>query len=100
MRAFLALAMVLGVAGCSDADWARVSDYVGAQGVFGDDLDSHRGPASVSGELNADCREDASERALDVADQGFDGETRKAVFDATYADCVAWAARGSNVVAK
>ena len=42
----------------------------------------------------------ASERALDVADQGFDGETRKAVFDATYADCVAWAARGSSVVAK
>jgi hypothetical protein len=49
---------------------------------------------------NARCQEVASNRSADVAEQGFDGDTSKAVYDRAYADCVAWAARGSNVVAK
>ena len=96
MRTILALAMVLALAGCTDSDWAQVATYVRTQGTFGGDSD-----ASVSAAPpNARCQEVASNRSADVAEQGFDGDTRKAVCDSAYADCVAWAARGSNVVAK
>jgi hypothetical protein len=98
MRAILALAMVVGLAGCTDSDWAQVATYVRAQGTFGGD--AAVGPSAPVAPPNARCQEVASNRSADVAEQGFDGDTSKAVYGRAYADCVAWAARGSNVVAK
>ncbi|MGZ5938945.1 MAG: hypothetical protein ACXWLD_02845 [Rhizomicrobium sp.] len=100
MRALLALILVLGTAGCTDADWTHVANFVTPDAMFGGDsaLDDDRAPA-VS-HSNARCEDVASDRSADVAQQGFDSDIRRAVYDSTYADCVAWAARGTSVTTR
>jgi hypothetical protein len=48
-------------------------------------------------QLNPRCREVASDRSSDVLAQGYDGDVARAVYNSVYADCVAWAQRGSDV---
>lgn len=100
MRVFLALLVLLGTAGCTDTDWANVASYVRDHGTFGDDSAVSADRAPVALPIDRHCQEVASDRSADVADQGFDSDTRKAVYDSAYADCVAWAARASNVTTK
>ncbi len=100
MRALLALILVLGTAGCTDADWAHVANLESPDAMFGGDsaVDDDRAPAAPHS--NARCEEVATDRSADVAEQGFDSDIRRAVYDSTYADCVAWAARGTSVTTR
>ena len=50
-------------------------------------------PGAGAASAREDCSAVARQRASDVAAQGFDEETQKAVFDGTYADCAKWQAR-------
>jgi len=100
MRAFLVLIATLCVAGCSNSDWANVVTYVGEQSGFAGDTTARPEPAAAAMPLNPRCQDIATERAADTAEQGFDEDTRNAVYKRAYAECVAWQARGSDVVAR
>ena len=49
--------------------------------------------SNVAGGGRDACSEAARQRAEDAADQGFDDDTQKVVFDGTFANCAAWRAR-------
>jgi hypothetical protein len=100
MRAVLALVMILAAGGCSDAGWRTVAGHVDPDALFGGDPDENAVPSLPAPHSNAKCRDLAFDRSSDVADQGFDEQVRQAVYASTYADCVAWAARGSAMVEK
>ncbi|MBV9542596.1 MAG: hypothetical protein JO167_15150 [Alphaproteobacteria bacterium] len=98
------MAAALLVAGCTDADWSRWTTF-----------DSPREypvapppaavppPPAVTGTVmvpvatiapaSTNCERTALERRGDAEAQGFDEDTQKRVYDATYADCMTWAAR-------
>lgn len=93
----LRIASVLAVvflAGCTDGDWASVmSSFDGSPG------DAPAAPVvaanavptrSADGLMAETCRKAASDRASDVAMQGFNADLQKTVYDKTYADCAAW----------
>lgn len=86
MRLLLAAVLVLGLAGCMDFD---LPDLSGRENVFPDTLAKPRDPS---------CHAVATDRASDVAQQGFDDEVQRAVYEQTYADCLAWAARGARAI--
>jgi hypothetical protein len=94
MRAALALVFVLVLGGCSHAGWRHFNP----DAFFGGDEDST--PTQPLVLSDPKCRELALDRSSDVADQGFDESVRDEVIARTYADCVAWAARGTTVTAK
>ncbi len=94
MRAVLAFVTVLAAGGCSAAGWHTLATNVDV--VFGGDSEESAPPVVPS---NTKCRDLALDRSSDVADQGFDDNVRREVFASTYADCVAWAARGTTLTA-
>ena len=95
MRALLALILMLGVAGCTARERAHFDRFFDTD-LFDDGSDDTP-LAPMPAQLNPRCHEVASERAHDIVAQGFDAGTAQAVFNSTYADCVAWAQRGSDV---
>jgi hypothetical protein len=84
MRRFLALLVVVGTTGCVDLD---LPDFSGRENAF---------PNAPARPRDPKCEGVALDRSSDVATQGFDEEIQRAVYERTYADCVAWAARGSR----
>lgn len=100
MRTVMALVMVLAAGGCADADWHAFAGHVDPDALFGTDPDENAVPAMPAPQSNVKCRDLAFDRSSDAADQGFDDEVRHAVYVSTYADCVAWATRGSAMVEK
>ena len=84
MRAFLAALLVLSVAGCG----LDLPDFNGRENTFPDTPATPRDPR---------CAAVATDRASDVAMQGFDEALQHAVFEQVYADCVAWKLRGSRM---
>ena len=100
MRALLALILVLGTAGCTDADWTHVATFVTPDAMFGGDSAADDDRAPVALHSNARCEEVATDRSADVGEQGFDSDIRRTVYDSAYADCVAWATRGTSVTTR
>ena len=100
MREALAFVFVLIAGGCSAAGWHTFFANYNPDTRFGSDSDDDATPAPPIVLSDAKCRELAFDRTLDVADQGFDESVRRAVFASTYADCVAWDARGMTVAAR
>jgi hypothetical protein len=98
MRAILALVILLAAGGCSNSDWQALA--INPDAFFGEDSDASSAPAQPLDLSNTTCRDVAFDRTADVADQGFDESVRRAVFAGTYADCVAWAARSSTLMAQ
>ena len=96
MRAALAFVLVLAAGGCSGTDW----HHFNPDDLFGGDSDENPPPAQPFALSDPKCRELAFDRSSDVADQGFDEGVRDAVFTTTYADCVAWAARGTTMTTR
>jgi hypothetical protein len=92
----LALAVPL-LAGCADGDWDYLTRYDSPAATM------EPAPAAAVNyrhEISAEdpsaraCRRTAEDRAVDAERQGFDGDVSKAVYDKTYADCMAWQGRG------
>jgi hypothetical protein len=96
MRAASALVFVLVLGGCSHASW----HHFNPDAFFGGDPDEDPTPIQALVLSDPRCRELALDRSSDVADQGFDESVRDEVIARTYADCLAWAARGTTVTAK
>jgi hypothetical protein len=94
MRAVLALLLALGVCGCTDRERAHLGSFLDAP--FTDDADAPP-HAPIPAQLDPQCREVASDRSADVQAQGFGGDVASAVYNSVYADCAAWAKRGSDL---
>jgi hypothetical protein len=95
MRAILALLLALGVCGCTDRERAHLGAFLDAP--FADDAPDAVPHAPIPAQLDPKCREVAAGRSADVMAQGYDGDVARTVFDSVYADCVAWAQRGSDL---
>jgi hypothetical protein len=93
---FLSAALLL--AGCTDADWTRLTSYdapsdgAGTAGTIASVYPD--APARPSDPTTMQmCKRTATERMGDTAAQGFDETLQQQVYDKTYADCMTWAAR-------
>jgi hypothetical protein len=95
MRTLLVLVLALGVTGCTARERAHFDSFFDTD-LFSDDPDETP-LAPMPAQLNPRCNEVASDRANDVVVQGFGADTARAVFNSTYADCVAWSRRGSDM---
>lgn len=98
MRILLSLASVLLLAGCTDADWARVMTYGdGAKSLnYPEDTAAANYSAYVAGRpptAEQKCSRIAQERSEDAAVQGFEPDVQQEVHNRTYADCMTWEAR-------
>ena len=104
MRKVFVLAAAFLVAGCTDADWSHWTSFdspreypvalppaavIPPPAVVATIVT----PVATSAPVRANCERTALERRGDAEAQGFDEETQKRVYDATYADCMTWAAR-------
>jgi hypothetical protein len=106
VRKVLILIAGLFVAGCTDADWAHVTSYDNPSNSYPPDspgpapVDAGipvRPAAAIKSSPTANCLDVARKRSHDASDQGFDDDVRQDVYDKTYANCMAWAARtGGN----
>ena len=100
MPRFLLLAVVLLLAGCTDADWAHVMPDIGGDKplAYPDTAAAANYAAYASGHASAPtpeqkCARVAQERTDDVGSQGFDGDVQREVHDRTYTDCMTWSQR-------
>jgi hypothetical protein len=98
MRAVLTMVALLVAGGCSSADRHAFATQFNPDALFGSDSEASFPPDQPLS--NTKCRDLAFDRSSDVADQGFDESVRRVVSASTYADCVAWAARGTTVNAR
>ena len=95
MRTLVALVLVFGLSACTDRERAHLDAFFEANSPFSDDPPAPSAP--IPAQLNPKCREVASNRSSDVRAQGFDGNVARTVYNSVYADCVAWAQRGSDL---
>jgi len=95
MRAFLIVA-ALPLAGCTESDWAHAMTYADV-GDDGTTYDAHAGggtseprSAPLGRYVMRPCEDSARERAGEAADQGFDEDLQREVYDKVYAECNAF----------
>lgn len=92
-RWILLLVAVLPLAGCeSDADFWAPYDYVvdSARSAAGWDAAPQLSAAPVQQAEDPHCRKVAYARAADARANGFDDDTREAIYSGTYRDCLKW----------
>lgn len=111
MRIVPVLLAGLVLAGCTDADWNRLTRFdtapefppvetpVAAAPVSAanDAISTAAAPTNMAPTVNAkaagECERTARDRATDAAAQNFDTATQEGAYSVTYAECMKWAAR-------